>query len=57
MSQCCKKTERSEEEKKQLLNRINRISGQVNGIYKENYKYDIAENRFAKKEKQKIRVL
>ena len=32
MSKCCKKTERSEEKKKQLLNRINRISGQVNGI-------------------------
>ena len=27
MSKCCKKTERSDEEKKQLLNRINRILG------------------------------
>lgn len=32
MKECCKKTERNDEEKKQLLNRINRISGQVNGI-------------------------
>ncbi len=29
---CCKKTKRSKEEKKQLINRINRISGQINGI-------------------------
>ena len=28
------KTERNDEEKKQLLSRINRISGQVNGIKK-----------------------
>ena len=45
MSKCCKKTERSDEEKKQLLNRINRISGQVNGIKKmveeDNYCNDI----------------
>lgn len=34
MSKCCKKTKRSEEEKKQLLSRVNRISGQVNGIKK-----------------------
>lgn len=34
MSKCCKKTERNDEEKKQLLSRINRISGQVNGIKK-----------------------
>ena len=34
MSNCCKKTERNDEEKKQLLSRINRISGQVNGIKK-----------------------
>ena len=32
MSNCCKKTERSEEEKKQLISRINRISGQITGI-------------------------
>ena len=32
---CCgKKTERSEEEKKLIINRLNRISGQVNGIRK-----------------------
>ena len=31
---CCqeKKTVRSEEEKRELLNRINRIGGQINGI-------------------------
>ncbi len=34
MEKCCKKTKRNTEEKKQLLNRINRISGQVNGIKK-----------------------
>ncbi len=34
MSTCCKKTERNDEEKKQLVSRINRISGQVNGIKK-----------------------
>ena len=34
MSNCCKKTVRNDEEKKQLLSRINRISGQVNGIKK-----------------------
>lgn len=34
MSNCCKKTVRNDEEKKQLLNRINRISGQINGIKK-----------------------
>lgn len=32
MDNCCKKTKRDEEEKKQLINRINRISGQLNGI-------------------------
>lgn len=32
MKECCKKTMRNDEEKKQLLNRINRISGQLNGI-------------------------
>ena len=32
MKECCRKTERSDEEKKQLLNRINRISGQITGI-------------------------
>ena len=34
MSECCKKTQRNEEEKKQLLSRINRIDGQLNGIKK-----------------------
>ena len=34
MSKCCKKTERNNEEKKQLISRVNRISGQVNGIKK-----------------------
>lgn len=34
MSKCCKKTERDDEEKKKLLSRISRISGQVNGIKK-----------------------
>lgn len=34
MSDCCKKTERNEEEKKQLLSRINRINGQLDGIKK-----------------------
>ena len=34
MSNCCRKTKRTDEEKKQLLSRINRISGQVNGIKK-----------------------
>ena len=35
MSDCCiKKKERSSEEKKALLNRINRIEGQVRGIAK-----------------------
>ena len=34
MSNCCKKNVRNDEEKKQLLSRINRISGQVNGIKK-----------------------
>lgn len=32
MSKCCKKTERNDEERKQLINRINRISGQLEGI-------------------------
>ena len=32
--ECCKKTIRSDEEKKRLLSRINRISGEVNGIKK-----------------------
>ena len=32
---CCnKKTERSPEEKKLIINRLNRISGQINGIAK-----------------------
>lgn len=34
MSKCCKKTERNEEEKKQLISRINRIDGQLDGIKK-----------------------
>ena len=34
MSDCCKKTKRNEEEKKQLLIRINRIDGQLAGIKK-----------------------
>lgn len=34
MSECCKKTERNEEEKKRLLSRINRINGQLDGIKK-----------------------
>jgi DNA-binding FrmR family transcriptional regulator len=32
MKDCCKKTIRNDEEKKQLLSRINRIDGQINGI-------------------------
>ena len=32
MKKCCKKTIRNDEEKKKLLSRINRISGQINGI-------------------------
>ena len=32
---CCeKKTKRSEEEKKRIISRLNRISGQINGICK-----------------------
>lgn len=34
MSKCCKKTERNEEEKKQLISRINRIDGQLDEIKK-----------------------
>lgn len=34
MEKCCKKTKRNGEEKKKLITRINRISGQVNGIKK-----------------------
>ena len=45
MNNCCKKTKRNDEEKKQLINRINRISGQINGIKKmieeDNYCNDI----------------
>lgn len=34
-NQCCsKKTKRSEEEKKKIISRLNRISGQINGIGK-----------------------
>ena len=32
MSNCCKQTKRNDEEKKQLISRINRISGQIDGI-------------------------
>ena len=31
---CCKKKERTDEEKKKMKNRINRIVGQLNGISK-----------------------
>ena len=31
---CCKKTERHDEEKKKLLNRLSRIEGQIRGIRK-----------------------
>ena len=31
---CSKKTKRSSEDKKQIINRLNRISGQINGITK-----------------------
>ena len=31
---CAKKTKRSSEDKKQIINRLNRISGQINGITK-----------------------
>lgn len=34
MSECCKKTKRNSEEKKQLLSRINKINGQLDGIKK-----------------------
>lgn len=36
MSNCCdnKKTERTDDEKKLITNRLNRISGQVNGVKK-----------------------
>ena len=34
MNDCCKKTDRNKEEKKQLLSRINRINGQLDGIKK-----------------------
>ena len=33
-SECCKKTERNDEEKKQLLSRIDRINGQLDEIKK-----------------------
>ncbi|MBQ9967587.1 MAG: metal-sensing transcriptional repressor [Oscillospiraceae bacterium] len=32
MADCCKKTLRTEEEKKKLLNRLSRIEGQIRGI-------------------------
>ena len=31
---CSKKTKRSSEDKKQIINRLNRISGQINGLAK-----------------------
>ncbi len=34
MSECCKTTKRNSEEKNQLLSRINRINGQLDGIKK-----------------------
>lgn len=34
MSECCKKTQRSEEEMKKLINRLNRMEGQIRGIRK-----------------------
>ncbi|MDD5792477.1 MAG: metal-sensing transcriptional repressor [Erysipelotrichaceae bacterium] len=32
MNDCCKMTNRNEEEKKKLINRLNRIEGQIRGI-------------------------
>ncbi len=32
MGDCCKKTLRGEEEQKKLINRLNRIEGQIRGI-------------------------
>ena len=32
MDNCCKKTERSQEEQKKLMNRLSRIEGQIRGI-------------------------
>lgn len=32
MADCCKKTLRTEEERKKLLHRLNRIEGQIRGI-------------------------
>ena len=32
MSECCKKTMRTQEEQKKLLNRLSRIEGQIRGI-------------------------
>lgn len=32
MADCCKKTLRTQEEQKKLLNRLNRIEGQIRGI-------------------------
>lgn len=29
---CCKKTERGDEERKKLINRLNRVEGQIRGI-------------------------
>lgn len=32
MNDCCKMTNRNEEERKKLINRLNRIEGQIRGI-------------------------
>ena len=32
MSECCKSTQRSEEDMKKLIHRLNRIEGQIRGI-------------------------
>lgn len=32
MSACCKNTKRPDEEKRKIISRVNRISGQINGI-------------------------
>ena len=32
MNECCKMTNRNEEERKKLINRLNRIEGQIRGI-------------------------
>lgn len=32
MSNCCKKTQRTDEEKRKLQSRLNKIAGQINGV-------------------------